>query len=144
MTKVENAVESFREGYSCSQAILSIYGVDYGLGRDLALKIASGFGGGMARTDGACGAVTGAVMVIGLKYGGIDAEDTDAKARTYEVVNQFMTKFREKHKSIQCTDLLGFDLSDPVQLEEVKNRNLSGTLCPKFVSDAAEILEEIL
>ena len=144
MSKVEKAVECFNEGYSCSQAVLSTYGLELGLNRELAMRIASGFGGGMARTDDACGAVTGAVMVIGLSYGGVDVDDTDSKTRTYEVVNEFLKRFSAKHGSIQCTELLGHDLSDPVQLEKVKSENISGTICPKFVASAAEILEELL
>jgi len=69
MSRVEEAVSCFADGFSCSQSIVSTYGTEFGVDREKALKISTGFGGGMGRLGGTCGAVTGAIMVIGLKYG---------------------------------------------------------------------------
>jgi C_GCAxxG_C_C family probable redox protein len=66
MIDVEKAVGLFQEGFSCSQALRSTYGERYGLARDLALKLGDAFGGGMGGLGRMCGAVTGALMVIGL------------------------------------------------------------------------------
>ncbi len=69
MTKPDDAAARFKEGFSCSQAVVSSFAGDLGLGNDTAYKIPCGFGAGIARTGNTCGAVAGAVMVIGLKYG---------------------------------------------------------------------------
>jgi len=83
MTKSEEAVSSFCDGFLCSQAILSVYGEEEGLERELALKLATGLGGGMGRTAHTCGAVTGAILVIGLKKGPVSVNDVAAKEETY-------------------------------------------------------------
>ena len=79
MNRVERAVSSFKEGFRCSQALLSTYGVQFGLNREVALRISEAFGGGMGRMGETCGAVTGAFMVIGLRYGKTRIEDERAK-----------------------------------------------------------------
>jgi C_GCAxxG_C_C family probable redox protein len=91
-----------------------------------------------------CGAVTGALMVIGLKYGKTKAEDECARDKTYELVREFVNRFQSRHGSIICKELLGYDLSNPQEGEAVKEKGLFDTLCPQFVRDATEILEEIL
>ena len=142
MSKVKSAVSCFKEGFSCSQALLSTYGTDFGLDRETALKVAGAFGGGMGRMGEVCGAVTGAFMVIGLKHGMVKAEDNEAKGKTYELVREFVSKFKSRNGSIICRELLGYDLSIPEEMEQVKEKGLVNTLCPKFVRDAAEIIEE--
>jgi C_GCAxxG_C_C family probable redox protein len=91
-----------------------------------------------------CGAVTGAFMAIGLKYGKATAEDDAARDKTYDLVREFVTRFQSRHGSICCKELLGYDLSNPQEREKAKQKGLFDTLCPQLVRDAAEILEEIL
>jgi C_GCAxxG_C_C family probable redox protein len=82
MTRADKAVALFREGYSCSQAVLAVFAQDFSLDRDTANRISQGFGGGIAHSDGICGAVSGAIMVIGLRYGRTRADDIVAKEKT--------------------------------------------------------------
>ena len=124
--------------------MLSSFGEEFGLNRDLALRVAGAFGGGMARMGEQCGAVTGAFMVIGLKNGNTRAEDNGARDRTYELVGEFVARFKDRHSSIVCKELLGYDLSNPQEGKMAKEKGLFDTLCPQFVRDATEILEEIL
>ena len=91
-----------------------------------------------------CGAVTGAFMAIGLKYGKTKAEDEGARDKTYELASKFVARFKDRHGSIVCKELLGYNLSNPQEREAVKEKGLFDTLCPQFVRDATEILEEIL
>ena len=91
----------------------------------------------MARMGEQCGAVTGAFMVIGLKYGKTKAKDDGARDKTYGLAREFVARFQSRHGSIICKELLGYDLSNPKE-------GLFVTLCPHFVRTAAEILEEIL
>ncbi len=144
MDKIEAAVSSFNDGFSCSQAVLSTYGNDLGLDRETALRVAAAFGGGMGRMGATCGAVTGAFMVLGLKYGSPDEEDSDAKEKTYEQVRQFARRFVKEHGSLICNDLLGCDISTSHGREEASEKGLFTTLCPKLVGSAGEILEQLL
>jgi C_GCAxxG_C_C family probable redox protein len=144
MSTIEEAVACFKEGFVCSQAVLSVYSAQFGLDHDTALKIADGFGGGMARMGETCGAVTGAFMVIGLKHGRIAVEDTRAHETTYDLMGEFVRRFRSRNGSIVCRELLGCDIGSPEGLQSARQQNLFVTVCPGYVRDAAEILEEIL
>lgn len=98
MNKVEQAVSSFKEGFSCSQAVFSTYSMELGLDRETALKVAAPFGVGMGRMGETCGAVTSAFMVLGLKYGRIKAEDEETKEKTYDLVREFVKRFESRNK----------------------------------------------
>lgn len=143
MTRIEDAVARFSEGYSCSQAVFSAFAPSLGLDQDTALKVASGFGGGMGRLAETCGAVTGAFMVIGLKYGAASA-DQEAKLAVYAKVREFAERFKACYGSLICRDLLGCDLSTPEGAAFAHEQKLPSTVCPKYVQKAAEILEEML
>lgn len=144
MSRIEEAVAFFKEGFVCSQAVLSAYSAQLGLDRDTALKIADGFGGGMARMGETCGAVTGAFMVIGLKHGRAAVEDAQAHETTYRLMNEFVRRFKLRNGSIVCRELLGCDISTTEGLRSARQQNLFTTVCPGYVRDAAEIIEEIL
>ena len=144
MDKIKQAVSCFNEGFSCSQAIFSTYGQKLGISRKTALKVSGAFGGGMARMAETCGAVTGAFMVIGLKYGKAKANDEKAKDKTYSLVKEFVSRFKARNNSIVCKELLGCDINTAEGMKIFQDKKLITTLCPKFVQDAAEIIEEIL
>ncbi len=144
MSIVEQAVSCFQNGFNCSQSILSTFSVEFGLNRDIALKLATGFGGGMGRLGKTCGAVTGALMVIGLKYGTASIEDDAAAENTYRLVQKFIKEFTEINGSDTCHDLLDCDISTLEGRNSANEKNLFTTLCPNFVRTSAEILEKIL
>lgn len=143
LERVDSAVNCFQAGHSCSQAIFSTYARDMGVDAELTMRVSSGFGGGMARTGNLCGAVTGAVMVIGLNRGS-SLTDEQSKDRNYAVVRAFLQKFGERNGSLSCRDLLGYDVGTEEGRRQIKERQLAKTICPRLVRDAAEILEEIL
>ncbi|UCD76152.1 MAG: C_GCAxxG_C_C family protein [Phycisphaerales bacterium] len=143
MTTIEQAVSLFRGDCNCSQAILGTYGEELGLAPELACRIACGFGGGM-RTADTCGAVTGALMVLGLRYGPAQCEDVDAKDQTYQLAAEFQQRFRSRNGSTICRELLGCDVSTDQGRQEAKEREVFDRICPGFVRDAAEILEQML
>ena len=144
MSRVEEAVSCFTDGFSCSQAIISTYGTEFGLDREKALKIATGFGGGMGRLGGTCGAVTGAIMVIGLKYGRTKIEDMGSKEKTYKLVREYVDDFKRINGSTTCNKLLDCDINTPEGIRHAKDNNLFKTLCPEYVRSSAEILEKLL
>jgi C_GCAxxG_C_C family probable redox protein len=142
-TRSDRAVAYFKEGFSCSQAVLASYAQENGLTVEQALKVAGAFGGGMGRMGDTCGAVTGAFMVIGLKYGKTRADDEPSKENAYRLVQEFAKRFRSRHGSIVCRDLLSCDLSTPEGRKTAAECHLTETRCPLFVQDAVEILEKI-
>ena len=140
----DDAAAIFTGGFSCSQAVCLAFTEDWGVDRDAALKLSCAFGGGMGHTGNTCGAVTGALMVIGMKYGRTRPDDLAAKDKTYELVNAFNTEFLRRNLSLNCTNLIGHNLSDPKELSVARKKKLFHTKCLKFVRDAGEILEKIL
>jgi C_GCAxxG_C_C family probable redox protein len=144
MSRIEEALSNFRENYNCSQSIFGTYAPYYGLDRDIALKIATGFGGGMGRSQRTCGAVTGAYMVIGLKYGMGKKYDAEAKDKTYQMVNAFSKQFQEKNDSMICKEIIGCDINTQEGIEFFDQNELLEKKCFQCVRSAAEILEDIL
>ncbi len=144
MTKADEAVALFQQGFTCSQAVLSVFAQDFGLDRDTALRISQGFGAGIAYTGDICGALSGAIMVMGLRYGRIRADDVAAKEKTYAVVSEFLQEFQTRNGSVTCTGLLGYNLSDPQQVAEVKKNKVVMARCPAFVRDAVKLVEKVI
>ena len=142
MDKVQDAVSVFESGFNCAQAIVRTYGPEYGLSALDALKVSCGFGGGMRRGD-TCGAVTGALMVLGLRYGPKDVSNVSAKNNVYSKVTNFCRHFEARCESIICRELLGCDVSTEEGMKKARENNLFKTVCPKMVQTAAEILEEM-
>jgi C_GCAxxG_C_C family probable redox protein len=105
--------------------------------------VATGFGGGMRMGD-TCGAVTGAFMVLGLKYGNTTAEDKEGKAKTYTKVKEYTNRFKARNDYIMCRELLGCDLSTPEGMKEAQDKGLFSSICPRMVREAVEILEEMM
>ncbi|MBN1889633.1 MAG: C_GCAxxG_C_C family protein [Thermoflexales bacterium] len=144
-TRVERARECFAKGFNCAQAVISAYGPELGLEREMALRVAGAFGGGMGRMGHTCGAVSGAFMVIGLKYGKAHEDDDEAqtKEKAYALVREFTARFAARHGTITCNELLGCDISTPEGHRRASEMGLF-TRCPQFVQDAVEILELII
>lgn len=141
MSKVNQAVDCFNSGFNCAQAVLSAYCEELGLDRESALKLSCAFGGGIGRLGHVCGAVSGACLLIGLKYGQALPNDSAAKEKTYALAQEFSKRFEERNGSVLCRDLLGVDLlSGDKSLAAERVRSV----CPKMVRDAAEIIEELL
>lgn len=143
-TRGEDAAELFRGGWSCSQAVVCAFAQDFGIDEKTALRLSCGLGGGMSHTGNTCGAVSGALMVIGMKYGRTELDDLAAKDRTYELAQRFVKEFARRNRSVNCTDLVGYDLSDPAALAEAREKKVIYAKCSKYVRDAGEILEEVL
>jgi C_GCAxxG_C_C family probable redox protein len=142
--KAEEADGYFKDKYNCCQAIIMTYGPEFGLPMDIGTRLGTGFAGGVARHGEVCGAVAGAIMVLGLKYGLTGESDDKARDNTYEQVSEFIKKFKIMNGSIRCRDLLHCNLSTLEGRQIAKEKDLFNTLCPRFVKDSAEILEELI
>jgi C_GCAxxG_C_C family probable redox protein len=143
MNRINNAVNKFLQEYACSQAILSEYCELFNLDLEPALKLAAGFAGGM-RFGKTCGAVTGAYMVLGLKYSAQNCEKPEGRKNVYNAVCDFTKRFEEMHGSTNCDALLDCNISTADGMRKAKEEKLFQTICPKFVKSSAEILEIML
>ena len=147
MDKLALAADFHERGYGCAQSVLASYANEYGLSEELALRLSTGVGSGMGRLCEVCGALTGAFMVIGLKYGKVFTNGNrygNETETTYRLVMELARKFEQRNGSIYCHDLIGHDLNDPVEREKVVAAGLFKTTCGKCIRDAVELLEETL
>ncbi len=131
----------FRQHLNCSQSVFLVFAVPLGMEEEMALRLASPFGGGVARRGEICGAVSGALLVLGLAHGSATPE---GKEQVYRLSQEFMQKFEAKHPGILCRQLLGYDLNQPGEYQQAKEAGVFNTICPLLVSDAVEILQSML
>jgi len=131
----------FDRNFNCAQSVLAAFAARFGLDEAVALKVAEPFGGGLARRGETCGAVTGALMALGLARGTVTPE---SKEQVYHLAQEFMRRFEDQRGSILCRDLLGYDLSQPDGLEKARLSGATRTVCPNVVREAAELLQDML
>ena len=143
MTRPERALDLFARQFNCAQAVFAACGPDEWLDEARCLMLAGPFGGGIGRLGETCGAVIGALLVLGLRYGGPTVSDPSARAKLYERVREFVTRFKARNHSLVCRDLLGCDISTPEGWQQMQERRLHQTVCPSFVRGAVELLEEM-
>ena len=143
-TKPDQAVATFNNGFNCAQAVFSTYAEEFGIDQTQALKISCGFGAGMGRRQEVCGAVSGAILLIGCKHGKTVREDNTANELTYKLVREFSEKFTAKHGSISCKELLGCNLLTPEGQKFFTENNFKERKCIPYVHDASELAEVML
>jgi C_GCAxxG_C_C family probable redox protein len=133
----------FKQGIDCSQIVLGYATDKVGMDSDDALRISSAFGGGMwaGRT---CGCVVGALMALGMKYGHSQPGETEQKDTMLAKKAEFEQKFIAENKSVVCRDILGYDLSIPEEMDQILEKDLLFTVCPKVVCSACNILDEMM
>lgn len=142
-SRCQLALARFREGYNCSQSTFSALAEELGLPLDVALRLAAPFGGGIGRQGEVCGAASGALMALGLRYGEA-SNDKAAKERAYAVAAEFVRRFEERAGALRCRDLLKADMTTAEGLAAARERKVFATECPRFVAAAVEIAEELL
>ena len=141
----DKAVQLFKEGYNCAQAVFAAFSDKYGIDRELALRLAASFGGGMGRMREVCGTVSGMMLVAGLETGSADGSDREGKAANYAEAQALANRFREENGSIICRELLGLDRQSGQMShvpEERTEKYYKKRPCVELVRCAAEILEE--
>lgn len=144
MTKQQKAIEYHRNKFNCSQAVFAVMRTDSGLSEDDCLKVACAFGGGMGRLQYNCGAVAGALMALGLKYGMALNDPEEKKLLTYAKTKEFFNEFEKLHGSTNCKELLnGLNLNDPDDIKKIKDQNLFEIRCEKYIVDAVNIVEKL-
>jgi C_GCAxxG_C_C family probable redox protein len=145
MNKSEKALEYFNKEFNCAQSVLASFAGELEMSEDQCLKVACAFGGGMSRQQHVCGAVTGALMALGMKYGKSSMDSEEEKKETYVKTQEFIKAFETENGSINCKELLqGLNMNDKDELEEIKKRLLFEINCEKYVADAVKIVEKLM
>ena len=145
ISKRDIAVSKFLEGYDCAQSVFYAYCDDLGFDKNTALKIACGFGGGMACKGEVCGAVTGGIIVIGMKCGRGEETDRTATDLTFVKTRELMDRFADRHGTFICRELLnGCNLTTKKGWKIFKENDLLNKVCVPCIESAVEILENIL
>ena len=143
MNHIEKANEIFEQKYHCSQAVLAAFASELGITEAQALRLGGCFGGGMRKGE-VCGAVTGALMALGLKYGQCEVEDLESRYKTNDVTDKMLERFKNENGSYICNELLGCDLSTQEGKEKAIEKKLFTEFCPKMVASATQIAEELM
>jgi C_GCAxxG_C_C family probable redox protein len=141
--KQEAALRLFDSGFNCSQSVCAALASDLGFSRADALRVAAAFGGGIGRSGATCGAVTGALMALGVKYGMTEA-DPQAKERMYTIAQGFLARFTERHGTVTCKGLLDADIATDEGRRSMHERNTHVTICTGVVADAVAIAEDMM
>ena len=144
MDRAELAAETMRTGFNCCQSVVKAFASEFGAPEDAVVRMASSFGGGMGRNGYVCGAVSGAALVLGARYGYSDLSETDARENNYSKVTALIEQFRKENGTILCRELLSID---PKNIEDWKRARDAGAFanqCPLLVRSAARILESLL
>ncbi len=135
----DRAIELFKEGKNCSQAVFVAFAPDLGVPEDVALSISVGLGGGVGRMREVCGAVSGSAMLVGLKYPEFD------KMQVYEKVREIIDEFKKTNHSIVCKELLGLTEAEKSSTPEARTPEYyKKRPCVQIVEDAALAVEKIL
>lgn len=140
----QKALDRFRSGFGCAQAVFSAYAPGLGLDEEAALRAACGFGGGMGRLGEVCGVLTGAFLLAGLRHGNTRTEDAAARKKTYALVGELAERFRALHGDIRCRDLLGCDLNSKEGWAAFKEGKLRKIKCESYLLEAAALVEELV
>jgi len=134
------ALEHGRAGRSCSEAIMLSYGPSLGLDSPTAIKLASGFGGGLGQCGEVCGALCAACMIIGLRFGTDRVDDVYGRKKTYLLVQELIEGFKAEMGAVQCRDLCFARLAPNQGLAQVRRLDLP----ERCVSLAARVLNNLL
>ena len=143
MDHKQKALDYFSQKLHCSQSVLASFAEECGITEEQALRLGSCFGGGMRKGE-VCGAVSGALMVLGLLYGETKAGDAEGRESSNKVNDLLMDRFKEKCGSYVCNDLLGCDITTEEGHQYCVDNKLFTEFCPKMVAAAVDIVEEII
>ena len=146
MTHSEKAMSLFSEGYNCSQAVFTAFCGEMQLDKEMALKLASSFGGGMGRMREVCGAVSGMFMAAGMIYGYSDPKNDNEKKLHYARIQELARQFKNENGSIVCRELLGLSKNENSKPEPTKRDGefYKKRPCKELVGMAAAIFEKYL
>lgn len=143
-SRVEQAVATFEEGYSCAQSVFATYADLFGIERQDALKLASALGGGVGRMREVCGAVSAIALLAGIKEGNTELTE-DGKEKIYALTRQLADRFKEQNGSMICRELLNLTEAEESARPEARTPEYYAKRpCGKLIASASKIIEELL
>ena len=144
MDSVEIGVNKFKNGYNCAQSVLFSLTEYTGLSEDYSLRIATGFGAGMGRTQHVCGAVSGGILAMNILYGRGSEDGKEKQEEVYLKVRELIKEFEKENNTIVCKELLnGCDLLTEEGQNRFNNENMVEK-CHSFIASVINIVEEII
>jgi C_GCAxxG_C_C family probable redox protein len=143
MDKFEQAMHLHNSGFNCCQSVFAAFSDEINLDQKTALRIATSFGGGI-RVGSVCGAVTGALMVLGMQKGHDSFNDLEEKQRANEITIDFIERYRRSVGHIECKEILGFNPSIPCENQEKERDEIKAVRCPVAIETAVKLLIEII
>ena len=132
------------KGFLCSEAVFKAIASAQGSTSELIPKVATGFAAGLGRSGEICGALSGAILGLGIKYGRNTPKDPPLGRRPYWFATELIQKFKERAGAVTCVGILGLDLSDPEDLETYYRLNHWSTTCRKLIMESTEIAWDLL
>lgn len=142
--KEKIAIELFRSGLNCAQAVLTAYSDELKVDKKYTAAVACGFGGGMGRLQGTCGAVTGSYMVLGIFNSNLYPDNDVSKDESYTMIQKFSEKFISMNGSIDCKSLLKCEIKSAEGRKWAKENKIFETVCEKCIVDSVKIIEELV
>jgi len=134
---VHHSRKLFESGFYCAESVLLAIAESQGIQSDLIPRIATGFCSGVARTSGQCGAVSGAIMALGLLKG---RQESDAPVDPiYQDVQAFLAQFEESFGTLNCRELCGCDLNTPEGQQQFRDTG-QFSRCAGYVEEATRIV----
>jgi C_GCAxxG_C_C family probable redox protein len=140
----ELALKYFNNGYNCSQAILGAFCEEYGMDLEKACKMAVAFGGGVGRQGKMCGCISGALMVLGLRYGEGSTENLATRIKNYELGKKLCKEFIEVNGALDCRDIIKYNLNNIEERNKAQQDNVFQNRCSEVVVNTAKLLETFL
>jgi len=144
MSRTEKAAEYMKNGLNCAQSIVKAYAARTGIAEDVLVRMASPLGGGVGRNGHVCGALLGAVLILGEASGNTDPADTQSRDKAYEKADRLLEGFRKEHGSVLCRELIRIDMKNPDELQKARDEGVFQKQCPFFVLTAGRLLEGLL
>jgi C_GCAxxG_C_C family probable redox protein len=138
-----NAREYLASEYNCAQSVLKAILEEKGIFFEKAISLSSGFGGGIAGEGRTCGAVSGAIMAIGVLNGLRSKDVKKTKERTYKISSILIERFKEKFKTTQCYELIGVNIKDPEAVKAARESGVFSDQCSEFVATAVGIVLDL-
>jgi C_GCAxxG_C_C family probable redox protein len=143
MNREEAVLQWFDKGYNCAQAVFAGFGPDLGLSLELCLALSSPFGGGIGREGEVCGAISGALLVIGLAHSKKEWGPAELKEHVYGHTQALLDHFKARHGTLLCRNLIGCELKTPEGRRAATEKDVHHTLCPAYLRDVVEFLENL-
>lgn len=137
--RIQQALDNFKSGYNCAQAVALAFADVYDADSSRLLRLSASFGGGIGRMHGTCGAACGMFMLVGLETGSDNASDKAKKMQNYAEVQRLAEEFRQENGSLICAELLGIQPTVPITAVSVAPQELKKRPCSEMVRSAATL-----